>query len=95
MPVKRITIRVSPELHQQLVQISAEQDKSLNTLAVEALESYAVQAGRFPLQKISDILAPVAMAGEISEDELLEYASSIRQRIWRERYEKSVQAVTP
>ena len=94
MPVKRITIRVSPELHQQLVQISAEEDKSLNTLAVEALESYAVQAGRFPLQKISDILAPVAKAGEISEDELLEYARSIRRRIWRERYEKSVHAVT-
>jgi predicted transcriptional regulator len=93
MPVKRITIRVSPELHQQLVRISAEQDKSLNTLAVEALETYAIQAGRFPLQQISDILAPAAEAGDINEEELLAHARSVRQRIWRERYEKSVQAI--
>lgn len=94
MADKRITIRVSPELHQQLIQISAEQDKSLNTLAVEALESYAIQAGRFPLQKISDILAPAAEAGEITEDELLAQARAVRQRFWQERYEKAVQAAT-
>ncbi|MCP4419777.1 MAG: toxin-antitoxin system HicB family antitoxin [Chloroflexi bacterium] len=91
---KRITIRVSPELHKQLVQIGTDQEKSLNTLAVEALEYYAIQAGRFPLQKLSDILAPAAEAGEISEEELLEHARSVRQRIWKERYEKSVHAAS-
>jgi hydroxymethylglutaryl-CoA reductase len=93
MAVKRITIRVPQKLHQQLTQISAEQDKSLNTLAVEALESYTVQAGHLPLQKLSDILAPAAEAAGISEEELLEHARSVRQHIWKERYEKSVHAV--
>jgi len=94
MSVKRITIRVSPALHQQLVRISAEQEMSLNTLAVEALESYAAQEGRIPLQKLSDILAPAAEAGNIGEEELLKHARAVRQRIWRERYEKSVHALT-
>jgi hypothetical protein len=93
MAVKRITIRVPQSLHQQLTQISSEQDKSLNTLAVEALESYTAQAGRFPLQQLSDILAPAAEAAEVSEEELLELARAVRQRIWKERYEKSVHAI--
>jgi predicted transcriptional regulator len=93
MAVKRITIRVPQKLHQQLTQISSEQDKSLNTLAVEALESYTIQAGRFPLQQLSDILAPAAEAEGISEEELLELASTVRQHIWKERYEKLVHEI--
>lgn len=93
MAVKRITIRVTPELHRQLVSISGEQDKSLNTLAVEALESYTKQSGRLPLQQLSDMLSPAAEAGDISEAELLEHARTVRQRIWQERYEAAVHAI--
>lgn len=93
MDVKRITIRVSPELHKQLVRLSTEQDKSLNTVAVEALETYAENAGRLPLQKISDLLSPAAESNNISEEELLEHARSVRKRIWQERYQKAVEAV--
>jgi hypothetical protein len=96
MAIKRITVRVPLELYQQLVQISGEQGKSLNTLAVEALESFVIRAGgRFPLQRLSDILAPAAKAEEISEEELLDQARSIRHRIWKERYEKSVHSDEP
>jgi hypothetical protein len=93
MAIKRITIRVPFELHQQLIEIGAEQDKSLNTVAVEALEKYAEKAGQLPLQKMSDLLAPAAEAANISEEELLEHARQVRQRIWQERYQKAVQAV--
>lgn len=93
MAVKRITLRVSPELHEHLIQLSTQQDKSLNTLAVEALESYAEKAGRIPLQKMSDLLAPAAEADNISEEELLDHARSVRKQIWQERYEKAVEAV--
>ncbi|MFZ0545286.1 MAG: hypothetical protein WAM60_07600 [Candidatus Promineifilaceae bacterium] len=84
----KATNRVAQELHQQLTRLSSEQDKSLNTLAIEAQESYTIQAGQLPLQKLSeklsDILSPAAEAGEISEEELLEHARIVRQRIWKE-----------
>jgi predicted transcriptional regulator len=93
MTVKRITLRVPPELHQHLVQMSTELNKSLNTLAVEALESYTVKAEQLPLQKMSDLLAPAAESNGLSEEELLEHARIVRQRIWKERYQKAVEAV--
>jgi len=96
MQVKRITIRVPQELHQQLSRLAAGQSVSLNTLAVEALEAYAeaLAAGqrRFPLRELSALLAPAAEAADLTEAELLHYARQVRRRIWQERYEKAVQS---
>jgi len=94
MQVKRITIRVPPELHQQLSRLAASQSVSLNTLAVEALEAYAatLAAGRerFPLRELSALLAPAAEAADLTEEELLHYARLVRRRIWQDRYERAI-----
>lgn len=97
MQVKRITIRVPPELHQQLSQLAVNRSVSLNTLAVEALETYSeALAGdqeRFPLRQLSALLAPAAEAAELTEEELLHYARQVRRRVWQERYERTVRSL--
>ena len=40
MSVKRITIRVSPTLHRQVLEAAAKRTLSLNQFVVEALEAY-------------------------------------------------------
>ena len=94
MQVKRITIRVPPELHRQLGQLASSQSVSLNTLAVAALEAYAESLAadeeRFPLRQLGALLAPAAEAADLTEEELLRYARQVRHRIWQERYEKAV-----
>ena len=94
MQVKRITIRVPPELHRQLGQLASSQSVSLNTLAVAALEAYAeslaADGERFPLRQLGALLAPAAEAADLTEEELLRYARQVRHRIWQERYEKAV-----
>lgn len=94
MEVRRITIRVSPELHRELHQLAVEQSVSLNTLALKALEEYveahAAHHGQLPLRELSALLAPAAEASELTEEELLDYARQVRRRIWQERYEKAV-----
>jgi len=96
--VKRITIRVSPALHRQLHQTAADQSVSLNTLAVRALETYVEETSadreRLPLRELSALLAPAVEAAELTEEELLRHARQVRRRIWQERYEKTVQALT-
>jgi len=98
MQVKRITIRVPPELHQQLSQLAASRSVSLNALAVEALETYsealAEDRERFPLRQLGALLAPAAEAAKLTEEELLHYARQVRRRIWQERYEKTVQSLS-
>jgi len=96
MLVRRITIRVSPDLHGKLDTLAAKRSISLNTLTVEALEKYAqAQAeppARLPLQELSALLAPAAEAADLSEEELLQHVRAVRRRIWQERYEQAVQA---
>lgn len=96
MEIKRITIRVSPKLHQRLSQLAANRSVSLNTLAIEALEAYAeaLTAGRerFPLRELSALLAPAAEAANLTEEEVLHYARQVRRRIWQERYERAIQS---
>ena len=96
MDVKRITIRVPPELHQQLRQVAADRLLSLNTLAVRALEAYVeaqtADQQRLPLRELSALLAPAAQAAELTEEDLLHYARQVRRRIWQERYEKALHA---
>ncbi len=96
MSVRRITIRVTPDLHGRLNSLAARQSVSLNTLTIEALEKYAqAQAEpreRLPLQELSAYLAPAAEAADLSEEELLQHARAVRRRIWQERYEQVVQA---
>lgn len=93
MMVKRITVRVSPELHQQLVELGDKQLKSLNTLAVEALQAYAAQGAaettQFPLQELQELLTPAAEAAHLTEEELFSHAREIRRRIWQEMYSLS------
>jgi CRISPR/Cas system-associated protein Csm6 len=97
MSVKRITIRVSPKLHEQLIDLAQASSKSLNTVAVEALESFAASQTEeaVPLQQLSYLLSPVADAEQISEEELLAHARVIRERIWHERYAERIQALEP
>ena len=96
MLVRRITIRVSPDLHGKLGLLAARRSISLNTLTVEALEKYAqAQAEpqeRLPLQELSAYLAPAAEAADLSEEELLQHARAGRRRIWQDRYEQTVRA---
>ena len=96
MLVRRITVRVSPELHGKLSLWAARRSISLNTLTVEALEKYAqAQAEpqeRLPLQELSAFLAPAAEAADLSEEELLQHARAGRRRIWQDRYEQTVRA---
>jgi hypothetical protein len=47
-----------------------------------------------PLRELGALLAPAAEAAELTEEELLHYARQVRRRIWQERYEKAVQALT-
>jgi len=96
MSVRRITIRVSSDLHSRLNSLAARQSVSLNTLTVAALERYtqaqAEPAEHLPLQELSAYLAPAAEAADLSEEELLQHARAVRRRIWQERYEQSVRA---
>jgi predicted transcriptional regulator len=95
--VKRITIRVSPALHRRLHKVADAQEISLNKLAVRALETYVekptADQERLPLRELSTLLAPAAKVAELTEEELLQHARQVRHRIWRERYEKAIQAV--
>ena len=66
---------------------------SLNRLAVEALELYAVQQkGRFPLKELSAIRAPGAQTNGLSEVEMMRHIKEVRRRIWQERYRETVEA---
>ncbi|MBM4429939.1 MAG: toxin-antitoxin system HicB family antitoxin [Chloroflexi bacterium] len=98
MQVKRITIRVSPELHGQLSQLAADRSVSLNRLAEEALETIvgvsAAGEQRLPLKQLCALLAPAAQASKLSEEEVLYHAREVRRRIWREWYTKSLRVLT-
>lgn len=98
MQVRRITIRVSPDLHSKLNSLAVRQAISLNTLTVEALEKFAQTQveppERLPLQELSVLLAPAAEAADLSEEELLQHARAVRRRIWQERYAQTVLAQT-
>ena len=96
--IKRITIRIPQALHRRLHDTAVDQSVSLNTLAVRALEAYikspTADQGRLPLRELGALLTPVAEAAELTQDELLDHARQVRRRIWKERYEKAVQATT-
>jgi hypothetical protein len=93
---RRITIRVSPDLHSELNRLASKRSVSLNRLTVEALEKYAqAQAeppDRLPLHELSLLLAPAAEAADLSEEDVLRHAREVRRRIWQERYEQTVRA---
>ena len=96
--VRRITIRVTPELHSQLNRLANDRSVSLNSLAVSALETYAKthdkQAKQLPLRELSALLAPAAEASDLTEEELLRYAREVRKRIWQEHYQRAVRVQT-
>ncbi len=98
MDIRRITIRVSPELHEQAFQAATQEHVSLNQLVTRVLESYVLrkrgETERFPLRELGVLLAPTAQASELSEEELMAHVRDVRKRIWKERYEAAVQAET-
>jgi predicted transcriptional regulator len=90
MSVKRITVRVSPELHEQVCEAAARRQLSLNRFVVEALEAHVLRreaAEQWPLRQLGAMLAPAAEAAELSEEELLRQVRETRRRIWEERYQ--------
>ena len=90
--IRRITLRVPSQLHQVLTEVATERDVSLNRLAIEALEQYAVQErGRFPLKELSDLLAPAAQIKGLTEEEMMRHVKEARRRIWQERYREMVE----
>lgn len=95
--VRRITIRIPPALYRRLHKAADEQEVSLNTLAVRALEAYvekpAVEPHRLPLRELGALLAPAAEAAEITEEDLFRHARQVRRRLWQERYERAVEAL--
>ena len=73
--------------------LQAERDVSLNRMAVEALELYAVQqTRRFPLMELSAILAPAAQTKGLTEEEMMRHIKEVRRRTWQERYRETVEA---
>ena len=96
MSIKRITVRVPPDLHEQVSKAAAREDESLNQFVVEALEAHVRrredQAGRWPLRELSALLAPAAEASGLSEEELIEHVQEVRRRIWEERYQAATRA---
>lgn len=97
MRIKRITVRVSPELHKRVSRAAAERHLSLNQLVAEALETYVhrldMVSGKWPLRELSALLAPAAEASGLSEEELLRHVREVRRRIWEERYRAATVAV--
>lgn len=97
MAFKRITVRVTPELHRRLSRAAARHQVSLNRFVAEALEASIRQeesvAGRARLRELSALLAPAAEASGLTEEELLKHVREVRRRIWKERYEEATQAV--
>ncbi|MBC8446171.1 MAG: toxin-antitoxin system HicB family antitoxin [Chloroflexi bacterium] len=90
--IRRITLRVPSRLHQDLTKTAAEREVSVNRLAVEALERYLIQENdRFPLQELSDLLAPAAQAKGLTEEEVMRHVKEARRRIWQERYREMVE----
>jgi uncharacterized protein (DUF1778 family) len=87
--LRRITLRVPRRLHQTLTEAAQSRNKSLNNLAVEALEQYVLQEQeRLPLKEISELLVPAAQAAGMNEKDLLRHVKEARRRIWQERYQK-------
>jgi predicted transcriptional regulator len=97
MSVKRITVRVSPELHEQVCQTAARHKLSLNRFVVEALEAHLLRheakVEQWPLRQLSELLAPAAEAAELSEEELMRQVRETRRRIWEERYQAATGAI--
>ncbi|MFQ5594011.1 MAG: YlcI/YnfO family protein [Anaerolineae bacterium] len=97
MSVKRITVRVSPELHERVSQAAVQNHVSLNQFVVEALETYVrhreAEAGQWPLRELSALLAPTAEASDISKEELMRHVREVRRRIWEERYQAAMRVV--
>jgi HicB-like protein involved in pilus formation len=95
MSVKRVTIRVSPNLHRQVAQTAAEHALSLNEFIVKALEAYLQQLDApkspWPLPDLSALLTPAAETQGITEDDVLTHLRETRRRIWEERYRQTVQ----
>ena len=96
MAVKRITIRVSPKLHEHAIRAAARRAVSLNELVVEALEAsiqrHNAQVSALPLAELSALLAPAAEAQELSEEQLLDHLRHVRRQIWQQRYQQMVQS---
>lgn len=91
--LRRITLRVSPQLHQTLTQAAQNQNKSLNHLAVEALEQYLLrEQERLPLKELSELLVPAAQAAGINEETLMHHVKEARRRIWQERYQQMTES---
>lgn len=97
MSVKRITVRVSPELHERATEVATQHQKSLNQFVAEAIEVYIhrkeAEAGQWPLGELSALLAPAAEAKDLSEGELLRRVREVRRHIWEERYQETARAV--
>ncbi|MDY7075878.1 MAG: hypothetical protein SXV54_03035 [Chloroflexota bacterium] len=58
------------------------------------IEGVSADQERLPLRELGALLSPAAEAAELAEEELLHHARQVRRRIWQERYEKTVQALT-
>jgi uncharacterized protein (DUF1778 family) len=91
--LRRITLRISPQLHQNLTQAAQSQNKSLNHLAIEALEEYLLQEQeRLPLKELSQLLVPAAQAAGLDEETLTRHVKEARRRIWHERYQQMTES---
>lgn len=95
MSVKRITIRVSPSLHDRARQAAAKHKQSLNEFAARALEDSITRepARHSPLDDLSALLAPAAQAQKLTEDEVLAHLHEVRRKLWQERYRRVVEDV--
>lgn len=93
---RRITLRVSASLHQALSAAAAQRKESLNSLAIAALNKYLIhEQERFPLQEMSNLLAPAAEAKGLQEEDVMRHIKETRRRIWQERYAEMIGSSEP
>ena len=96
MGFRRITVRVTPELHERAARAADDGNVSLNTLVVEAVEAYVSvhtpAMERWPLAELSALLAPAADAADLTADDVQRHLREVRRRIWAERYEAAARS---
>lgn len=89
-----LTVRLTPEDLEQLRELAEELGVGPAVLARiiirQGLKSFSSHdRAKFPLKELSDLLAPVAQAQGVSEEELMKEVKAVRRELYEERYAHS------
>lgn len=92
---KVLSVRLNKEDEKRLRALAQHLDVGPSVLArmllhtslanLEGLEAAAL-TGRFPLSLLSELLAPIAQAKGLTEEDLKRSVKAARQKLWKEHY---------